>query len=213
MVIKNKTIEPATEQTPQFDKWQQITLLLMIVSISGFVGWLWEFMLMEVKGGFGGLYVNGGNFLPWMNIYAYGAILVLLTCYRLREKPWAVFLMGAISTGLLEWLSGWIVYTIYDGARYWDYSTSWIGVGHINGFVCPVSACVFGLAALFLIYILLPSCVFLVKHFPKRTLFVLAASVFALIMVDDIINLTLKNLNKPTAQDFYIEHGWTVFEE
>ena len=43
MAKKEKTIESAETQAPQFDKWQQISLLLMIVSISGFIGWLWEY--------------------------------------------------------------------------------------------------------------------------------------------------------------------------
>ena len=102
---------------------------------------------------------------------------------------------------------------MYNGERYWDYSKSWIGVGNINGFVCPASVIVFGLASMLLIYAVLPSCVFLVKRVPKKTLFIMAASVFSIIIIDDVVNLTLKNLNKPTAQDFYIEHGWVIYKE
>ena len=210
---KKSTTKAAKNEAPKLDKWQKLNIFLIIVSLAGFIGWVWEFILMEIKGGFSHLYVNGGNFLPWMNLYAYGAIVILITCYRLRKKPWVVFLVGMISTGLLELFAGWAVYTVGNGMRYWDYSKSWIGVGHINGFVCPASVFVFGLAALFLIYVIMPRCIALVQRMPRKTLLILAASIFAIIMVDDIVNLTLKNLDQPTARDFYIDRGWVVFEE
>lgn len=197
----------------KLDKSQQVGVLLLIVVVAGFIGWLWEFLLAEFKGGFQNLYVNGGNFLPWMNLYAYGAVVLLLTSYRLRKHPWAVFATGAIVTGLLEWLAGWLVYTMGNGTRYWDYSKSAIGIGHINGFVCPASACAFGIGALLLIYVLLPRCIALAKRMPKRSFLALAIVLFALIMIDDLTNLTLKNMNKPTAQDFYVTRGWILLEK
>ena len=200
-------------EAAKLDKGQQVGVLLLIIVISGFVGWLWEFLIAEFKGGFQNLYVNGGNILPWMNLYAYGAVVLLLTSYRLRKHPWAVFASGAIVTGLLEWLAGWLVYTVGNGTRYWDYSESWIGVGHINGFVCPASACAFGLGALLLVYFILPHCIRLAKQIPKRTFLIIAISLFAVIMIDDLANLTLKNLDMPTAQDFYVKRGWVLLEK
>ena len=201
------------QDEPKLDQWQWLGVILLIVSLAGFIGWVWEFILIEFEGGFQNLYVNGGNLLPWMNIYAYGAILILLICYRLRKHPSLVFIAGAISTGLLEWLSGWLVYTLGNGTRYWDYSTSWIGIGHINGFVCPASACVFGLGALVLIYLLLPRCIALAQHMTRRKLLAISLALFSIIIIDDVVNLTLKNLNMPTAQDFYLNRGWVLMEK
>ena len=208
-----KKIKPERAEEPKLDQWQWLGVVLLIISLAGFIGWVWEFILMEVEGGFQNLYVNGGNLLPWMNIYAYGAVIILLVCYRLRKHPWLVFLSGAISTGLLELFAGWLVYVMYNGARYWDYSTSWIGIGHINGFVCPASACVFGLGAVLLIYCLLPRCISLAQHMTRKKFLTLAIALFSIIIIDDAINLTLKNLDMPTAQDFYLNRGWVIFEK
>ncbi|MBR6097306.1 putative ABC transporter permease [Candidatus Saccharibacteria bacterium] len=192
----------------KLDLWQWVGVILLVIVLSGFVGWAWEFILAEIQGGLKNFYITGGNLLPWMNIYAYGAILILLTCYRLRKRPWLVFLTGALTTGILELFSGWLVYTLYDGARYWDYSTSWIGIGHINGFVCPASVIVFGLGAVLLIYQLLPRCINLAHQMSKKAFLTLSISLFTIILIDDSINLALKNLDMPTAQDFYLSLGW-----
>ena len=192
----------------KLDLWQWVGVVLLVIVLSGFVGWAWEFILAEIQGGLKNLYITGGNLLPWMNIYAYGAILILLTCYRFRKHPWLVFLIGAFATGILELFSGWLVYTLYDGARYWDYSTSWIGIGHINGFVCPASVIVFGLGSVLLIYQLLPRCINLAHQMSKKAFLTLSISLFTIILIDDSINLTLKNLELPTAQDFYLSLGW-----
>ena len=188
--------------------YQKIGVILLIVVLAGFVGWIWEFGLTEIEGGFKHLYIKGGNLLPWLNIYAYGAIIIILTTTKLKRYPWAVFLISAVLCGLLELFAGWVVYTVGNGTRYWDYTNAWFGVGNINGFVCPASAVMFGLGALLLMYTVLPFCIELSRKMSKRAFLILTISLFAIVLVDDVTNLTLKNLNLPTAQDFYLSLGW-----
>lgn len=201
-------VDKSQSKDQKLQTYQKIGIMLLIVVVSGFVGWVWEFLLAEIEGGFSHLYIKGGNLLPWMNIYAYGAILIIVTTYKLRKYPFAVFLVSAITCGLLEWFAGWVVYTVGNGTRYWDYATSWVGIGNIDGFVCPASVTVFGLGALLLMYLVLPFCIKLSKTMSKRAFLTLSITLFTIIMVDDITNLTLKNLNLPTAQDFYKALGW-----
>lgn len=188
--------------------YQKIGVILLIVVLSGFVGWVWEFLLAEVEGGFQHLYIKGGNILPWMNIYAYGALLIMLVSHKLKKYPWAVFLVSAVACGLLEWFAGWLVYTVGNGTRYWDYSTGSWSFGNIDGFVCPASVTCFGLGALALMYWLLPFCIRLSMRMSKRAFLTLTITLFTLVMVDDITNLTLKNLGLPTAHNFYQALGW-----
>ena len=188
--------------------YQLVGIFMLVWVISGFVGWVWEFALAEIEGGFRHLYIKGGNLLPWMNIYAYGAVVIIATSYKLRKYPWAVFVVSALACGLLELFAGWIVYIVGNGTRYWDYSDSWWGFGNINGFVCPASAMAFGLGALALMYWLLPLCIFWARIMTKRAFLTLAISLFTVVMVDDITNLTLKNLGLPTAHNLYLKMGW-----
>lgn len=192
----------------KLEKYQKIGILLLVVVFSGMLGWFWEFTLAEIGGHFQHLYIKGGNLLPWMNIYAYGALIIMLVSWKLKKYPWAVFLASAVATGALELFAGWIVYTVGNGTRYWDYTNAWFGWGNINGFVCPASAAAFGIGALLLIYWLLPHIVHLATRMTKRAFLTLSITLFTIIMVDDITNLTLKNLNLPTAQDLYLKMGW-----
>ena len=189
-------------------RWQKIGILMLIIVVSGFVGWLWEFSLQEIDGGFQHLYIKGGNLLPWINLYAYGGVMILLMTYKLRKHPWAVFLVSLVGCGLLELFAGWIVYTVGNGTRYWDYKHIWWGWGDINGFVCPVSATIFGLAALLLMYWLVPFCIYLSQKMTRRAFLTMATVMFVAVVTDDITNLTLKNLGLPTAMDFYESIGF-----
>jgi hypothetical protein len=42
----------------------------------------------------------------------------------------------------------------------------------------------------------------------KRSFLTLAITLFSIIMIDELTNLTLKNLSLPTAMDFYRSIGW-----
>lgn len=188
--------------------YQWVGIILLVVVVSGFVGWVWEFCIQEISNGFGHLYIKGGNLLPWINIYAYGALLIMVTTYHVKKYPWAVFLIAAIACGLLEWFAGWLVYTVGDHTRYWNYEEPWWGIGNIDGFVCPASVCAFGLGALALIYWLLPLCIKLSQKYSRKVFLGVAITLFSLVIIDDIVNLTLKNLNLPTAMNFYEDCGW-----
>ena len=188
--------------------YQKVGIIFLIVVLTGFIGWVWEFLLAEIEGGFQHLYIKGGNLLPWMNIYAYGALLIMLVSYKLRKYPWAVFVASTIACDLLELVAGWLVYTIGNGTRYWDYRNSFWGFGNIDGFVCPASAIAFGLGALGLMYWLLPRVIFWARKLRRRTFLTLSITLFTVVMLDDITNLTLKNLGLPTAHNFYQALGW-----
>lgn len=190
--------------------YQKVGVILLVVVISGFVGWVWEFLIQEIPVGFRELYVKGGNLLPWINIYAYGALLILLTSYRLRKRPLMVFLVSALVCGALEYFAGWIVYTVGHGTRYWNYSDAWWAIGNINGFVCPASVLAFGLGALALVYLLMPFCVKLATRMSKRGFLILTVGLFSLVITDDITNLVLKNMDLPTAMNLYEHLGWKL---
>lgn len=191
----------------KLETYQLIGIMLLVMVFSGFIGWLWEFLLGFIAGGFQKFYITGGNLLPWINLYAYGGLLIVLLTHRLRRYPWLVFLVSAIATGLLELLAGWVVFVFRNGARFWDYSNIWWGIGNINGFVCPASITVFGLGGLLLMYVVLPFCVNLSIRMAKNQFLVLAISLFVLVVMDDLVNLTLECLNLPSAMDFYHSLG------
>ena len=191
------------------EKYQKIGILMLVVVFAGFFGWVYEMIFYFFDGGTGEFYMQGGNYLPWINIYAIGAILVLATCYRLRSRPWLVFVIATVVCGLLELVAGWLIYTLFNGTRYWDYSTEILNFGNIGGFVCLRSVLFFGVSALFLVYAVMPVCNYLAVKMSKRAFLMLSVSLFTIVMVDEVYNiLASKVFGWPDAMEFYRNMGW-----
>lgn len=189
----------------KLERYQKIGILFLVVVIAGFVGWVYEVLVGFVD--LGGFYMRGGNFLPWINIYALGALVVIPLTYKIRKYPWAVFLVSALATGLVELVGGWLVYTIGNGTRYWNYNQGLWAIGNINGFVCPLSVTFFGISSLVLVYLIVPALIYLAKRMSKRAFLALSITLFTLVMLDEVTNLTLKNCGLKTAIDFYRSLG------
>ena len=195
--------------------YQQIGVLFLVVVFAGFFGWVYEFIFYFFDGGTGKFYMRGGNFLPWINIYAIGAILVLflVRMLKIRKYPWVVFLVAMIATGVLEFVAGWLVYVVGGGTRYWDYNVELWNFGNIGGFVCLRSVLIFGISALMLVYLVVPFFVMLAKRISRRAFLILAVSLFTLVMADEIYNLLAsKFFGWPDAVEFYKSLGWEYLE-
>ena len=135
----------------KLDVWQIIGIFCLVFVISGIFGWIYEFLFYYFNGGMEKFYWRGGNFLPWINIYAYGSFLIFLFSFKFRKNPFLVFIISFIITGLLEYFSGLVIYEFF-GLRFWDYNTEILNFGNIGGFVCLRSVSFFGLSSLFLMY-------------------------------------------------------------
>ena len=191
--------------------YQQVGIILLTWVFAGFFGWVYEFIFYYFDGGTGEFYMQGGNFLPWINIYAIGAILilVLVQVLKLWKRPWLVFLVSVVATGLLEFVAGWLVYTIGNGTRYWDYNTEIWNFGNIGGFVCLRSVLMFGVSALILVYLVVPFFVKLARVMSRRAFLILAIWLFSIVMVDEVYNLLAsKVFGWPDAMEFYKSMGW-----
>lgn len=110
--------------------WYQIVIIFLVGSFLGLIiEELWMFATEGLTESRVGL-VWG----PYSPIYGFGAVLLTLVCWRLREldaRPWQVFIVGMIVGGLLEQITGWSMETLL-GAVSWDYTnvpgaiTKWV---------------------------------------------------------------------------------------
>ena len=193
----------------KLERWQWVGLIMLLVVFAGCFGWMYEFIFYYFDGGTGEFYMQGGNFLPWINIYAIGAVPIVLCCWKLRQYPWAVLLLSMVIAGLVEFVGGWLVYVIGDGTRYWDYNVEIWNWGNIEGFVCLRSVLVFGFSSLFLMYAVIPFFLWLMGKMSKRAFMTLAITLFVLVIADEIYNLLAsKFFDWPDAMDFYKSLGW-----
>ena len=197
----------------KLQKWQIICIICLIISISGCLGWFYEFVFYFFNGGMKEFYWQGGNFLPWINIYAIGGILIVLSTYRIKDKPILVFIVSSIVTGMLEYFSGYMIYKLGNGLRYWDYNTEILNFGNINGFICFRSILCFGLSALLLMYVILPYCIYLCKKMNKKTILILSISMCSIFLVDEFYNLIFtKIFNLPSALEIYRNIGFNFMD-
>lgn len=191
-----------------FDKTTIIGIFALIVVIAGMFGFLYELIFYYFNEGMKYFYWRGGNFLPWINIYAIGAIMIYFLTYKFRKSPFKVFLISIISTGVLELIGGAGMYIIGDGFRCWDYNTEILNFGNIGGFVCLRSVLIFGIFGLLLIYLVVPILFFIASKMNKRLFLIISISICALFLIDEIYNLVIARLlSTPRASDVYKELG------
>ena len=197
------------EKDHSFDKLTLLGIFCLIIVITGCFGWLYEFIFYFFKGGMKEFYWRGGNFLPWINIYATGALIVYFLTYRYRKKPGKVFLIGVLSSGILEYFSGLGMYIIGNGMRCWDYNQEILSFGSIQGFVCLRSVLVFGVFSLLLIYTVVPLCFYLAKKIPKKIFLTISFSLCTIILIDEFYNLLFARiLNTQRATAIYRKLGF-----
>ena len=191
-----------------FDKKTMLGIFCLIIVISGMFGWLYEVVFYYFNSGMTEIYWRGGNFLPWINIYAMGAILIYVLTYKKRKNPLFVFIVSMISTGILEYIGGAFMEHIMH-IKCWDYTNEILSFGNINGYVCLRSVLVFGLSALLLMYLIVPLCFYLAKKMPKKAFLILSYTICAIFLFDELYNLIFANLlNLPRASETYKELGF-----
>ena len=190
----------------KLDKTQKLSVFFLVVAFSGVFGWLYEFIFYYFNDG--RFSFQGGNFLPWINIYAIGSILIFLSSYKFKKHPYLVFILSGIVTGVLEYFAGWLIYVTNNGARYWDYNTEILNLGNISGFVCLRSVFIFSMCGLFLIYAILAFFMHIATKVNKKRLFVISLIIFSIFLIDEFYNDFTKVVNLPRANDIYYSWGW-----
>ena len=192
----------------KLNKNQLITTISLLIIVSGIFGWLYEVLFYYMNSGFKTIYMRGANFLPSINIYVYGSFLILFLTYRYRKKPLLVFLISMISTGILEYFSGYILYGVLGQTKCWDYNVEILNFGNIDGYVCLRSVLVFGLCGLLLIYVLLPMIIKIAKKFDSKTFMIISVIICSIFILDELYNFMIADLlNLPRASTIYKSLG------
>jgi uncharacterized membrane protein len=124
------------------------TQWLLFFYFYSMVGWLWEscyVSLLDRK------WVNRG-FLngPFLPIYGFGAVIILLVTIPVRESFVLIFLFGMTGATVLEYSTGALMEKLFH-VRYWDYSSKAV---NLNGYICLVSSFAWGGFSILLVKVL-----------------------------------------------------------
>lgn len=100
-----------------------------------------------------GKFVNRG-FLngPYCPIYGFGMIVVLLILEPFKINIPILFIGSVLLTTLLELVTGYVLERIFN-QKWWDYTNEPF---NLKGYVCLAQSLVWGLACVFVIYVIQP---------------------------------------------------------
>lgn len=161
-----------------------IYILFLIMVFSGIFGFIYETIFYRIDLGY--FTKRGTTFGPWIPIYAFGGLLITIFTFKLKDKPILVFIVNTIVTGLLEYITGYILYE-FHGLRLWDYNNEILNFGNINGYICLRSVLFFGVSSLLLIYAIIPTLINISKKIKENHLVILSTTLITLFALDMIL--------------------------
>lgn len=126
-----------------------ITLMFFLFS---FIGWLWEVGLHLYEDG---VFVNRG-FLngPYVPIYGFGGIVILILLYKMRKKPIVLFFSIIVLCGIMEYTTALVLDMLYH-TQWWDYTGYFLNV---QGRICAEGLLLFAVFGMITVYFLGPVC-------------------------------------------------------
>lgn len=196
------------EEKIKFNKSTMIAILALVIVISGIFGFIYEFIFYYFNFGMKDFYYRGGNFLPWINIYAIGSLFIYFFSKKYKKNPFKVFMLGVVLSGIIELFGGLLLYIIGDGFRCWDYNKEILNFLNIGGFVCLRSVLFFGISSLLLMYVIIPFCYFLASKINNKVFIIICITVCSIFLLDEIYNLLIARIfNLDRASDIYKSIG------
>ncbi|MEA4859429.1 MAG: putative ABC transporter permease [Sphaerochaeta sp.] len=116
---------------------------------------------------------------PYLPIYGFGALLILLFFSRFSDNFLVLFLLSVLGTSALEYLTSYLLEVLFH-AKLWDYTSYPL---NIHGRVCALNSTLFGLLSLSLIYVIHPT---LVQVFSKISEPMLSVSARLVLLINSI---------------------------
>lgn len=187
-----------------------LILLGFVFVLGGLFGFIYETIFYKIDLGY---FVKRGSALgPWVPIYGFGAIFIMLLAYPFHKKPALVFLISTIVCGLLEFITGYILLNVFD-LRLWNYNVEIWNYGNIGGYICLRSVIFFGLSGVLLINVVVPILKKIINKLSKKALLVISASLSFIFLTDIISYAAVKpDYNDElspliTSKEWYEEKG------
>ena len=168
-----------------------ISILILLMVIGGVFGFIYEELFYKIDLGY--FVKRGSTYGPWIPIYAVGSLLIVLITYTYKNKPYLIFIINTILTGLLEFFTGLFLHKIFN-LRLWDYNKEILNFGNINGYICLRSILFFGISSLMLIYLFIPLIKKVVKKSSETSITVVSYTLGILFVLDMILYQIIKNI-------------------
>lgn len=169
--------------------------LIWIFFIYAFLGWCTEVSYAALVTG---KFVNRG-FLngPVCPVYGFGVVIVLTCLTPLEDNLLVLFAGSVVLTSALEWLTGFVLEKLFH-QRWWDYSDQPF---NLSGYICLRFSIAWGFACLFVVKLLHPTVLLLIRLCPRPLGVVLLVILGAAMAVDLAATVsTIVKLNRRLEQ-------------
>lgn len=167
-----------------------ITHLILFFFTGSIIGWIWEVSLHLFNSG---IFVNRGTmFGPWLPIYGWGCIFIIILLKKFRDKPWLLFLLSFSICGIVEYSTAWYLET-FKGMKWWDYSGYFL---NLDGRICLEGLLVFGLGGCIFTYIIAPLLDDLYSKINQKVKIIIIVVLIVLFSCDSIYSHYYPNTGK-----------------
>ena len=157
--------------------------LVLIFIIYAFLGWCIEVIystIMSRKFANRG-FLNG----PYCPVYGFSVIAVIALLFPIKDNLIVYFIGSVILTTLLEFIAGFILEKSFN-KKWWDYSKQVI---NIKGYICLRASVVWGIACVFVAYVLHPLINQLIILMSDGFITVIAGILLAVVLIDTVVSI------------------------
>ncbi len=143
-------------------------------------------------------FLNG----PMCPIYGFGSIYILMVSNPYINNAIAVFIIGIISTSVLEYITSFIMEKLFK-MRWWDYSDYKF---NIKGRVCLKNSLMFGFLCVVLTQFIHPPIEDIINRIPLIAKYLSVAVIFLLVVADIFASVrSVVNLNHKLEEIYKIK--------
>ena len=171
----------------------ELRMYFFLFMLYSFIGWLYETILFSVDEG---KFINRGfNFGPYIPIYGFGAVLIMLAISflvgdsfkinNINVRPIAIFILICILSTIAE-LVGSLIIEKYLGVVLWDYSNDWM---NYQGRIAPRPTMIFGFGGLVAFYVIQPIGKKIIDKVSTKGQRILAAILLTTIIIDFTVSV------------------------
>lgn len=169
-------------------------ILFLSYSILGWTAEIISCSILQKK-----MVINRGFLIgPYCPIYGFSAVLMILFLKKYIDDPIALFIMATVVCTIMEYLTSLIMEKLFN-ARWWDYSEKKF---NLNGRVCLMNSCLFGLLGLLLMYLINPFYTNLLLKIPNVLFMIIGMVLMILFITDCIISIVIISKLKLNARLF-----------
>ena len=131
-------------------------------------------------------FVNRGFLYgPYLPIYGFGGLIVIILLDDLNQYPLLVFLFAFVLTSALEYFTSYLLEKLFS-VKLWDYSKHRV---NINGRVCLLNSTLFGIMGLLLEYLVNPFISSLIMRLDDTAMHTAALVIAAVLAADTTLSV------------------------